>query len=143
MGATGYVSTQVQLNTGKTLRIAFTAGQQDSAVAGTNFTPQYSHLGVYLTVGATTVPTDMTSNGLTDGQVGQSRTIDFSHAMTTACSASTDPTCRASVTITVSKPNYDYWCLNYGQYCPWTHVYDTHPWNGNLLIQTDDTDPLP
>jgi hypothetical protein len=43
------------------------------------------------------------------------------------------------VTITISHPNDDYYCLNYGMYCPWAQMYYDHPWNGTLSIQTDDT----
>jgi hypothetical protein len=121
--------------------MSFAPGTQDEAVAGTNYAPQYSKLGVYLTVGALTQPTEMTSNGYTDGNPQTSSVVDFSAALHTSCSAG-DPYCRDSVTIKVSKPNYDYWCLNFYMYCPWSGVYETHPWHGTLNIQTDDTQSL-
>ena len=63
--------------------------------------------------------------------------LNFSSALPT-CS-STSSTCRQSVTITISHPNDDYYCLNYGIDCPWAQMYFDHPWNGTLSIQTDDT----
>lgn len=136
VGAVGYNSTSVQVQTGTVLKVKFTPGIQDQAISGGNVYPQYSHLGVYLTVNGTTVPTEMLSNGLNSAaQTGS--VIDFSNIISQGCAAGSN--CRQTVTITVDHPNNDYWCLNYGQFCPWTQVYSTHPWHGTLTIQTDDT----
>ncbi|MEK7691956.1 MAG: hypothetical protein AAB425_13155, partial [Bdellovibrionota bacterium] len=82
-------------------------------------------------------PTPLLSNGLAETQE-QSPIKNYSSAFAKLCQES-DQTCRETVTITVYKPNYDYWCFNYWMYCPHTHVYSTHPWNGTLEIETDET----
>jgi hypothetical protein len=138
---TGYVSTSFSVSAGYKLRIRFTPGIQDKNVAGTGFTPNYSKLGVYITVGSLTQPTPMLSNGFQGGDAQSSHIMDFSQAISAGCSGG-GTACRQDVTITVSKPNNDYWCLNWGQYCPYAHVYESHPWNGVLEIETDDTEAL-
>ena len=135
---TGYTSVTFEVTTRTVLKVRFAPGVQDKTVAGTGFSPQYSVLGVYIAVGSDLRPTPPLYNGLGGGTGEKSPVMDYSSAFTRTCSAS-DPDCREKVTITVKQPNYDYWCINYGAYCPWTHVWDTHPWNGTLTVQTDDT----
>lgn len=139
----GYNKVQTQVVTGKTLKVLFTPGIQDRTVAGTGFSPEYSKMGVYLSAGnSSEQPTEMLSNGylpMTESQ--SSHVFDFSGSLGNECPAS-DASCRRTVVITVSRPNYDYWCLTSRAYCPYSHVYETHPWNGTLSIETDDTDSL-
>ena len=69
--------------------------------------------------------------------------LDYSSSIPQTCSQ-TDSTCRQQVTITINHPNSDDICINSGAYCPtgYAHVPADHPWNGTLLIETDDTDML-
>ncbi len=128
---------------GKILKVQFIPGQQDQVVANSNFSPIYSQLGVYISVGAQSVATPLLNNGLqTGGVASKSPIVSFATAIQGNCAAG-DLDCRVPVTIRISKPNYDYWCLNYLMYCPNTQMHGTHPWNGTLVIQTDDTDPIP
>jgi hypothetical protein len=130
----GYDSVTVSVpNVTSVLKVEFTPGVQNGTVSGTNFAPIYSGLGVYINVGSLSQPTPLLHNGADGTNVETSGVMDYSSAL----SGTT-----GSVVITVTKPNYDYWCLNYGEYCPWTQVYPTHPWNGTLRIQTDYTDSL-
>ncbi|HUP56976.1 MAG TPA: hypothetical protein VM598_05940 [Bdellovibrionota bacterium] len=140
VGTTGYNSVTVTVDVRKVLKVKFTPSVQDEVVAGSGFSPSYGRLGVYIQAGTITQATEMLSNGLF-GQAQTSRVIDFSGGIDTGC-APTDLTCHAPVTIKVFKPNNDYFCMNFGQYCPWAQVYSTHPWHGTLHVQTDDTDPL-
>lgn len=137
----GYTSTQIVVKANKVLKVRFTPGVQDGYVAGTGTSPQYSKLGVYITVGTQSQPTPMLSNGLNDGNAQSSNVMDYSSALSNGC-ADSDTSCRAYVAILIEKPNYDYWCLTTGYYCPYSHVYSGHPWNGTLEIQTDDTDQI-
>ncbi len=130
-------TTEVRAN--KILKIKFIPGQQDKKVSGSGYPPNYSMLAVYIAVGSSEQPTPLLSNGLSgSGQKEESPVMDFSSSFTNNCPTS-DSACRETVTITVKKPNNDYWCLNFGMYCPYVHVWPTHPWNGDLVIQTDDT----
>jgi hypothetical protein len=156
----GYTSTYFTLPTRSILRVKFIPGIQKSQVEGTGFTPQYSKLGVYITVNGKQSITSLLSNGLSSS-VSESRVFDFSNVISNNCG--TDEDCREDITIEVHKPNYDYWCFNFpsgfyeqsnkgntyrypSEYCPHTQVYDTeqgkHPWNGTLVIQTDDTQTM-
>ncbi len=141
VGTVGYNSVTLTVSTGKILKVKFTPGVQDQVVPGTGFTANYSGLGVYIGVGSNNKPTPLLYNGLFGGTAQTSAIMDFSSTIAANCPTN-DATCRKDVVITVSQPNNDYWCLNYSMYCPWTHVYDTHPWNGNLFVQTDDTDSI-
>jgi hypothetical protein len=136
VGTVGYNSTTVTVAAGTVLKMTFSPGIQDQTIAGTGVSPQYSELGVYLTVGNLTQDTGMLANGLYQAQQ-TSQILDFSSQLSSG--ASSNPAFRQSYTITISRPNNDYWCLNYGEYCPWSNVYSTHPWHGTLTIQTDDT----
>ncbi|MGK5088865.1 hypothetical protein WDW86_15005 [Bdellovibrionota bacterium FG-2] len=136
----GYTNAvEIKVRTGKVLKLKFAPGAQNRSVAGTGFSPLYSKLGVYITVGSYTQPTEMLSNGYAGGAAQESHVMDFSTSFTNACS---DSSCRQDVIIKISQPNYDYWCINYMMGCPWQKVHSTHPWNGTLTIQTDDTDAL-
>ncbi len=131
-----------ELPVGRKLKLQFIPGKQDSTVANSNFLPHYSKLGVYITVGSQTIATPMLDNGYAVGAAPvKSNILNFSMAVAENCEGQ-DEDCRELVDIKVSRPNYDYWCLNYLMYCPWTQVHATHPWNGTLLIETDDTEPL-
>lgn len=138
--ATGYREAKILVTTRRILRVRFTPGQQDQKVAGTGFSPTYSKLGVYLRVNGTSTPTPMLFNGAgaAGGSAQKSGIIDFSGAISAGCAAN-NSTCSQTVEIVVERPNNDYWCYNYGMYCPWTNVYDTHPWNGTLEVETDFT----
>lgn len=141
----GYTSVTSTVTTKTILKLTFTPGEQDTptttpSAGTTGFYANYSQLGVYITVGSSTQPTPMLPNGLNPSQAAQSSPIlDFSSQIPSNC-ASQSAGC--SITITVAQPNYDYWCYNYGMYCPWAHVDTYTPWNGKLSIQTDFTVPL-
>ena len=141
VGSVGYTSTSITVKARKVLKIQFTPGQQDETISGSTTKPLYSGLGVYLTVGSTTTPTPFLYNGMYGGTAQNSGTLDFSAEIPQTC-ASSDAACRENVTITVSRPNYDWYCINNQGGCPWAHVQDTHPWNGTLKVQTDDTKAL-
>jgi hypothetical protein len=130
----GYDSQTVTVSTRSVLKVTFAPGIQDAAIAGTGVYPEYSKLGVYIVVGSMTLPTPMLENGYY-GTAQTSNVIDFSGALS-VCGTST--TCRETVTITITKPNNDYDCLQ-GLYCPWNQVITGQPWNGVLNVQTDDT----
>lgn len=135
VAAVGYTSTTVSVKALKTLKIKFTPGIQNEPISGTNNYPQYAGLGVFITVGSTTKTTPLLYNGLFGGNPQSSEIIDFSSALP-------DHSTSSKITITISQPNYDYWCINYRAGCPWSHVSDDHAWNGTLQVQTDDTDSL-
>lgn len=133
----GYDSHSVTLSTGTTLKVRFIAGKQSQETGG-QFYP-YSMLGVYVGVGSNLQPTEMVYNGYGGYPAEQSSVIDLSQFVGSGCNSS-NPTCRQSVTITVTQPNNDDACLNQSvYYCPYNHVPDGHPWNGTLVVQTDDT----
>jgi hypothetical protein len=141
VGTVGYNSVTLTVGTRSILKVQFAPGIQDQTVAGSGYAPSYGHLGVYIQVGTVTQPTPMLSNGLLDGNPQKSPVMDFSKGFIPTCDPK-DTTCHQNVTITVFRPNNDYYCMNFGMYCPWAQVYSTHPWHGELSIQTDDTDPL-
>jgi hypothetical protein len=136
----GYQAVTISIRTGRMLRVKFKPDQQTRYIAGTNTKPVYSRLAVYLTMNDQTQPTEMLSNGL-QGAAEESRLIDLSYAMKPTCPAS-NSACRETFTFKVERPNYDYYCYNSGQGCPWTRVADKHPWSGTLYIQTSDTEAL-
>lgn len=150
ISAVGYTSKTVKVKTKDVLRVRFMPGTQNSTVAGSGFAPQYSRLGVYLTVGSNSQQSGLLSNGLAASQQ-TSNILDFSYAFTKICPSS-DEDCRQEVNIKIERPNYDYWCYNYpwgytgsdGKYyypCAtgYSKVYETHPWNGKVLVETNDT----
>jgi hypothetical protein len=147
VSTTGYNSVTVQVSTRSILRLKFTPGVNHATVNGTGFSPQYTKLGVYIGVGSDTRATALLSNGIS-GTATSSDVMDFSASFTHNCDTSGN--CQAqTVTITVSKPNDDFWCANYGYYCPYAKVGvsgqsgDTSaPWNGTLTVQTDDTNAI-
>ncbi len=140
----GYTTYSLTVKANKTIKIKFSPGVQTEKIQNTGYSPQYSIMGIYISVGNETKPTEMLKNGLNGpngGDAEVSSVLDFSNAFTKTCSK-TEATCRQDVKITISKPNNDYVCLNSGWYCPWTRVQEGHPWNGTLTVQTDDTDPI-
>jgi hypothetical protein len=141
VGTVGYNAVTISIDTRSILKVKFAPGVQDQDVAGTGYAPAYGHLGVYIEVGTNSQATPMLSNGLLDGNPQTSPVLDFSSAFIPTCTAS-DTTCHQTVPIKIFKPNNDYYCMNFGMYCPWAQVYSTHPWHGELSIQTDDTDPI-
>ncbi len=141
VGAIGYTSTSITVKARKVLKLRFTPGMQDETISGSTTKPLYSGLGVYISVGSTSTPTPFLYNGMYGGAAQNSGSMDFSASIPQSC-ASSDAACREDVTITVSRPNYDWYCLNGQGGCPWAHVQDTHPWNGTLQVQTDDTQAL-
>jgi hypothetical protein len=153
----GYTAiTYFHISTNHTLKVAFRADPQQGKVAGTNFTPTYTGLGVYLGVGSVSHPTPLLYNGANGGEAQTSAPVDLSGAFTKTC-AQTDTACRQSVTIKVTQPNYDFYCVNFpggfvngdGSFVypcnppGYTHVYKTHPWYGTLFVYTDDTEQAP
>ncbi|MCM2279509.1 MAG: hypothetical protein NDJ89_15645 [Oligoflexia bacterium] len=142
VGTAGYNSVTVTVKARNLLKVRFVPGVQDETVSGSGFSPKYSGLGVYVTVGSNTETTPLLYNGVFGGAAEKSSIFDFSNSFDRTC-ATGDTECKESVTITVSKPNYDYWCVNYGYYCGyWTHIEPSHPWHGTLEIQTESTDAL-
>jgi hypothetical protein len=135
----GYTSVPVTVSANQVLKVEFAPGVQDTAVAGTGVYPQYSQLGVYIQVGSLNQPTEMLTNGYNGTTAETSSVIDFSSSIPSGSCAGQASTCRQNITITINKPNDDYWCLTSGQFCPWSYVYASHPWNGILTVQTDDT----
>lgn len=139
VGTVGYNCSPKTVQVKDVLKVRFSPGINDEFVSGTGTSPQYSKLGVYIKVENTTQMTALLSNGLASA-AQSSPVINFSNAFTKTCAG--DPECRQNVTIEVCQPNYDYWCYNFGTYCPHTHVHQNHPWNGELEVQTDDTEAL-
>jgi len=138
---TGYNAYSFPVNVRRVLRVRFTAQMTDRTATGTGFTPPYSKLWVYIKAGnADAQPTSMLNTGLV-GSAQTSHVFELSGSFEQQCSDS-DTKCRQSVMVTVQQPNYDYGCYNWGMYCPGTNVYSTHPWNGVLEVQTDDTAAL-
>lgn len=141
VGTIGYNSVTVQVNTRTILNVEFTPGVQNQDIPGTGATANYSKLGVYISVGNNTQATPMLSNAYNGATAQTSPVLNFASGFTPTCAAS-DTSCEQQVTVTVGQPNNDYYCLNFGEYCPWTHVVSNQPWNGTLTIQTDDTNSL-
>lgn len=137
----GTPTTTIEVRVNSVLKVKFTPGIQDQNASGTGFTPHYSGLGVYIKVGSIEQATPLLKNAYNGATAETSDVMDFSGAFTKTCPTS-NLGCRQTVAVTVIKPNYDHYCLINGIYCSWTHVWDTHPWNGTLSIQTDDTDPI-
>lgn len=136
----GYTAaTTINVRAGSILKIKFTPGQASGTISNSGYSAVYSALGVYVRVGATEKATPLLSNGLRSA--AQSAVLDFSGTLNLNCAQVTD--CRQTYTVVVTRPNYDYACLNDSRYCfqnpPWTQVHENHPWNGQLEIQTDDT----
>jgi len=141
--AVGYTSTSFNVSARNILKIQFEPQTQDRTAGGTGFSPAYSKMAVYIEVNGQQKPTPLLRNGLM-GTQQKSSIIDMSAHIPKTCAAS-DLNCRENVKITITRPNYDYWCFNFGGvYCQQTHtyVYQTHPWRGMVYVQTDDTDPL-
>jgi len=142
--AIGYTSTSFTVHARDVLRIQFEPLPQSRTAGGTGFFPEYSRLAVYIEVNRVQRPTALLRNGVL-GSAQKSSIFDFSNLIPKTC-AESDPDCRETVRITITRPNYDYWCYNFGgQYCiqtPHTHVYKTHSWRGMVYVQTDDTDPI-
>jgi len=138
--AVGYTSVSFTVSTGDVLKVQFAPGVQDEVAPGTGFFANYSQMGVYIKVNGNEKPTALLSNGLVRA-AETSSIIDMSGSLGTSCTG--DPLCRQTVTVTVTKPNYDYWCYSVGD-CRYTHthVYQNHPWNGFLYVETNDTQPL-
>jgi hypothetical protein len=140
---TGYDTHYFTVKTRSVLKVKFIPGRQDRTQSGTGYTWQYSMLGVFIGVGGTTQPTAPLYNGYGGTTAESSTVMDLSSFYTKTCSSS-DTACRQSVTITVTQPNNDDNCINRGVCYPqqWSHVPDNHPWNGTLVVQTDDTDAI-
>jgi major membrane immunogen (membrane-anchored lipoprotein) len=136
----------VTVRAGKTLKVQFSPNAQDTKVAGTGFMPAYNKLGVWVSIQVgnpsanAPIQGEVATNLLSMGQA--SAVIDFSSFLPASCRNSTDPTCRRTITVRFTRANYDYDCINFGWGCPSSQVRPTHPWNGNVLIETDDTAPL-
>lgn len=131
----------IEVQANKTLIVQFEPGMADKPVNGTGFTPQYSQLAVSFAVEGQDHFTPLLRNGFYGGEQ-QVHRMDLSGAFTRTCPAS-QPTCRQTVRVVVRKPNSDYFCLNYGQYCPYRRNYFSHWVNGVVRVQTDDTAPIP
>jgi hypothetical protein len=135
----GYDSHSVTVTTGNTLKVAFIPGKQNSEANGV-FYP-YSMLAVYVGVGTNLQPTQLLYNGYYGQSAQESSVIDLSGAFASKCNSG-DTSCRQQVTVIVAQPNDDDSCLNTGLGCPYSHVPSGHPWNGTLIIETDDTSPI-
>lgn len=143
VGGYGYdAAPTVEVRTNRVLKVRFTPGIADENELNTGFTRHYSGLAVYIQVGATELPTPLLHNGVA-GTAVETKTFDFSNSFERTC-LRTDTSCRQMVTITVKKPNYDHYSFTYpySGFPGWTHVTSTHPWNGTLTIQTDDTNAI-
>ena len=150
----GYTATTFTVSTRDVLKVQFVPGKNTVRSANRNYTgyTPYSKLAVFVSVEGSDQATTLLNNGLDGNAVQKSAVLNFSDAFTNNC-ASTDTTCRNSVTITVYKPNYDFFQWNYGTYCfappsapaycaDHTQVVDGHEWEGTLFVQTNDTKAL-
>lgn len=137
---TGYDSLSVTVPVGSVLKVAFIAGTQDAEYNGV-FYP-YSALAVYLGVGTNLQPTQLVHNGYGGTTAEISTVIDLSNAFTSTCQSG-NTNCRTQVSVVITQPQDDDACINQTTYnpsaCPYSHVPTGHPWNGTLMIQTDDT----
>ena len=134
---------QVLVETHSRLKLRFVPGinQEEIFEPPIFIIPQYSKLGGVVGVDggpATGVPA--LSNGLVE-PLEFSAALDLSLSFTPTCPLSV-PDCRQQVVIEFFNPFNDYTCLNEGSDCPTAPVPDGHPWNGTLLIETDDTQPI-
>lgn len=141
VGTVGYNEVKITVQANKVLKVRFQPGAQDERVKDrdgnqTGFSPQYMQLAVFFKVESYEQATPLTAVGK------WSQPLDFSNSFQKTCPKA-DTGCRQDVEITIYKPNYDYWCWNFGMYCEHTHVYPTHPWHGQLQVQTDDTGTFP
>ncbi|MDR3608702.1 MAG: hypothetical protein P4M08_15165 [Oligoflexia bacterium] len=140
VSASGYTSTSVTVQAGQILRLTFAPSQASTLSNGSSTVYNYSALGVYITVGSLTLPSTMLTNGYGGTTAERSPVLDFSPALTGCTSGTSSGTaCRTSVTITISSPNSNYWCLIDGQMCPWNRVSQGQTWGGTLTVETDDT----
>jgi hypothetical protein len=147
----------ISVETRSRLRVRFVPGQQDAFVGNTNFSPPYSLLSIALQVGNDEEVTAPLSNGLYEPEE-MSDIFDFSQSFRKRCETD-EINCQERVRITIKRPQYNYWCIEYpnGFYDPksfqyrnvcygnpygMTRVYESHPWNGTLLIETDYTESL-
>src|SRR6185437_178669 len=110
----GYTSVSISVSASSVLKMTFTSGVQKGVVSGTGYSPMYSHLGVYITANGSSQITGMLDNGLYSGAAHSSPVMDFPSTLTGALQA---------ITVTVGQPNDAYFCLSFGEYCPWTQVY--------------------
>lgn len=136
--AVGYTSVTFKVKVKDVLKVEFQPEVTQGFVEDTGYAPNYSKLSVTITIEGHSQTTPLLFNGMNGSAPQMSALMDFSDAFKKTC-AEDDEECRQTVTIKVGKPNYDYWCLNWQMYCPYTHVYETHPWKGMLYVHTDDT----
>jgi len=133
VGTNGYQSVSVTVGTRSVLRVKFAPDEVDES--------NYGQLGVYISVGSLEKITALLSNGLLRPKE-ESKVFDFSDALPKTC-AETDLTCFETVEITISKPNYDAYCMPLGNYfCTHTAIQDEDRWQGTLYVEGDGTSPL-
>jgi hypothetical protein len=126
------------------VRIVGLPGGPNSGVGNTNFTANYLCVGYTVSVLGQAVDTKpLAVNGGVIGmcQNGGSQVIDFSSRLSPG---------HGPITITVSKPRYDWYCMLYTyypwlmggtatMYCPLHPVYQYHTINGEIQVETNGT----
>lgn len=139
----GYTGGTITVATNKTLKIRVTPGKADKPVEGTNYAAKYAGLGVYISVENYSHPTPLLGTGESGQPQQRSQIYDYSDKFTKTCPANR-PDCKQNVTVTIEKPNYDYWCFMFQQCSPnyYTHVHETHWVNVTVEIETDFTRAL-
>lgn len=117
------------------LKVRMIAGVQDRTVAATNFKPTYSKLAAHIVVKTADKTTPLLYNGAFGGSAVRSPVYDFSRKLDCEGEAK-------QYKIKVSRFSNDFYCINYGQYCPSALVHETHPVNFRLYVETDFTEAL-
>jgi len=142
----GYREVTFTVPANKILKLKFAPGEADKKLDSIPEMPVYARLGVYISVDSSEArPTPLLSNGYL-AAAEQTVVMDFSSSFQHTCQAA-DTACRQTVTVKISRPNYDHFCLFPEVYQNWcathnidhTQVYDSHYWNGRVTVQTDDT----
>jgi hypothetical protein len=143
MGYDAIVKIKVKVN--KVLKVKFIPLAPDRPMSNGQYA-YYSQLGAFVGIGESSgIGTGMLSNGERSA-AQESSVIDLSEFINSTCS-SADPSCRQEVEIRVTKPNYDFICLNFPTspncvYPYYSRVYSVHPWTARIKVQTDDNSPL-
>ena len=133
----------VVVRTKDVLKVRFQPGINSERVEDSGFVPQYSKLFVHISLGDgydAEKATPLRPNGVFEAAQASPK-LDFS-AYIDSNAGPADADGYRDVVINVRKANNNYWCYNYGMYCTHTHVHHTHPWNGTLIVETDDTQEI-
>jgi hypothetical protein len=131
----GYTGTQtISVQTTEKLVVRFTPALSERVSTTQGFVPAYSKAGLAIEVNGVEKWTALLANGM--HSPAQSSTLTFSSSDLCPGTGS------CTVQIKFKKPNNDFYCLNYGTYCPNNKLYTTHWLNGTVEIQTDFTSEM-